>query len=750
MDDYLNTVKELLDKLALEVVMLEPEDVPGLGVVLNRLDEIIGVFEEAGKESFADFGKAMKSIAEKLLLGDLAEPEVGIKQIGDGVSLFQEISRDADDVGTASKKIAKYLSECGLSDAMPADGEGEESKEDAEEKQDGTMPDISQDRELVENFIMEALEHLGTIEVNVLALEQDPGNREVLDAIFRPFHTIKGVSGFLNLSDINRLGHEVETLLDDARNEKLTVDETITDVVLDAVDLMKAMINHLRQELETGTVEPADFGLEAFFDRLRKLQVGEVEEVQTSESPPKGDGTDTGTILVEKGIVTDQDVAEALEKQAGPPPSDKKIGEILLEDKKATAREVAGALRDQKTLRGASGVGEKGAESARFVKVDTQKLDNMVDMVGELVITQAMLGEDMSGLVGQDKKLYANLGQLRRITSEIQKISMSMRMIPIKQTFQKMIRLVRDLSKKSGKQVSLDMIGEETEIDRNMVDEIYDPLVHMVRNSIDHGIERPEVRKAMGKPEAGTVVLKAYHKGGNIVIEISDDGRGLDRDKIIKKAIERNLIRSGENVSDQEIYGLVFQPGFSTADEVTDVSGRGVGMDVVKRAIDKLRGALDIDSVKDQGTTVLMKLPLTLAIIDGITVRAGDRDYIIPTTSVVESIRPDRADCNTVVDRGEMIKIRESLYPLVRLHELFEFEPAHHNPWEAIVVVAETDGRRKCILVDELIGKQEIVIKSLGEQLKGVKGMAGGAILADGRVGLILDVPGLFEISENR
>lgn len=364
------------------------------------------------------------------------------------------------------------------------------------------------------------------------------------------------------------------------------------------------------------------------------------------------------------------------------------------------------------------------------------------------MITQAMLGEDMSGLVGQDKKLYSNLGQLRRITSEIQKISMSMRMIPIKQTFQKMIRLVRDLSRKSDKKVSLDIIGEETEIDRNMVDEIYDPLVHMVRNSIDHGIERPDVRKAMGKPEGGTVVLKAYHKGGNIVIEISDNGRGLDRDKIIKKAIERNLIRSGENVSDQEVYGLIFQPGFSTADEVTDVSGRGVGMDVVKRGLDKLRGALDIDSVKDQGTTVLMKLPLTMAIIDGITVRAGDRDYIIPTGSVLESLRPDRADCNTVVDRGEMIKIRGTLYPLVRLHELFEFEPVHHNPWEAIVVVAETDGRRKCILVDELIGKQEIVIKSLGEQLKGVKGMAGGAILADGRVGLILDVPGLFEISE--
>lgn len=750
MEDYLNTAKELLDKLALEVVMLEPNDVPGLGVVLNRLDEVIGVFKEGGKESFADFGKAIKSIAKKLLLGDLSEPGVGIKQIEDGVSLFQEILRDAEDVEAVSTKIAKYLSECGLSDTMPADIEGKERKEGAEEKQHGTMPDISQDRELVENFIMEAMDHLGTIEVNVLALEQDPENLEVINAIFRPFHTIKGVSGFLNLSDINRLGHEVETLLDDARNQKLTVDETITDVVLDAVDLMKAMINHLREQLETGTVEPADFGLQAFFDRLRKLQVGEVEEVQTSESLPKGDGTDTGTILVEKGIVTDQDVARALVKQAGPPRSDKRIGEILLEDKKVTAREVAGALRDQNTLRGASGVGDKGAESARFVKVDTQKLDNMVDMVGELVITEAMLGQDVSVLVGQDKKLYANLGQLRRITSEIQRISMSMRMIPIRQTFQKMIRLVRDLSRKSGKQVSLDMIGEETEIDRNMVDEIYDPLVHMVRNSIDHGIERSDVRKAMGKPEAGTVVLKAYHKGGNIVIEISDDGRGLDRDKIIKKAVERNLIRSGENISDQEVYSLIFQPGFSTADEVTDVSGRGVGMDVVKRALDKLRGALDIDSVKDQGTTVLMKLPLTLAIIDGITVRAGDRDYIIPTASVVESLRPDRADCNTVLDRGQMIKIRETLHPLVRLHQLFDFEPAHHNPWEAIVVVAESDGRRKCILVDELVGKQEVVIKSLGEQLKGVKGMAGGAILADGRVGLILDVPGLFEISEKR
>ncbi|MBW1739583.1 MAG: chemotaxis protein CheA [Deltaproteobacteria bacterium] len=727
MEGYLNTVKELLDKLALEVVMLEPDDVQGFGVVLNRLDEVIGVSTEAGEASFANLGRAIKSIAEKLVLGEVSAPEEGIKQIEKGVSLFQEVLRDAEDGKSASERIARFLVECGISDTDGSKSEAGGSKSEDAEKAGETMPDIDQDRELVESFIIEALEHLGNIEVNVLALEQDPENREVIDAIFRPFHTIKGVSGFLNLSDINRLAHEVETLLNGARNQKLTVDETLTDTVLDAVDLIKAMINHLKEELDTGVVQPADFGLEAFLDRLRRLQAREVEKVQTETAHVlAGDGADAGKILIEKGGVAEPDVAKTLEKQKELSGPGKKLGE----------------------LRRALGVAEVGVEASRFVKVDTQKLDNMVDMVGELVITQAMLGQDISGLASQNKKLYTNLGQLRRITSEIQRISMSMRMIPIRQTFQKMIRLVRDLSRKSGKQVSLEMTGEETEIDRNMVDEIYDPLVHMVRNSVDHGIEKPNVRKAKGKPEVGTLKLKAYHKGGNIVIEISDDGGGLDRDKIIEKAIERNVIRSGENMTDQEVYSLILQPGFSTADVVTDVSGRGVGMDVVKRALDKMRGSLDIHSVKDQGTTILMKLPLTLAIIDGVMVRAGDRNYIIPTVSVVESLRPDRADCTTVVDKGEMVKIRENLYPLIRLHELFDFEPAYYNPWEAIVVVVESDGRRKCILVDELVGKQEIVIKSLGEQLKRVQGMAGGAILADGRVGLILDVPGLFTLSE--
>ena len=750
MTDSLDSTKQLLDKLALEVVMLEPNDVQGLGGVLNRLEEVIGVFSQAGEDALVGLGTAIKSIVEKLVMDEHPEPEEGIQQIEKGASLFQELLRDSENGQSVSDKTERFLVECGLADTAESGDTGDDSKSDEPETGDALVADIAQDRELLDSFIMEAQEHLGTIEVNVLSLEQDPENLDTINAIFRPFHTIKGVSGFLNLSDINRLAHQVEALLDDARNQKLAVNEAVTDLVLDAVDLMNAMINHLKQGIETGTFEPVDFGLEPFFDRIRKLQAPEAEGAETeTEEMPAEDGADVGKLLIEKGVVGEPDIAEALEKQNLPDGKGKKLGELLIADKKATARDVAGALRDQKRIRGGGGSEEKGVESDRIVKVATEKLDNMVDMVGELVITQDMLREDISVLASQSKSLYTNIGQLRRITAEIQRISMSMRMVPIKQTFQKMIRLVRDLSKKSGKKVMLEMIGEETEIDRNMVDEIYDPLVHMVRNSIDHGIETPDERKAKGKPETGTVTLKAYHKGGNIVIEISEDGKGLDRDKIINKAIERNLIQSNENMSDNEVYGLIFQPGFSTADKVTDVSGRGVGMDVVKRAIDKLRGGLDINSVKDQGTTILMKLPLTMAIIDGITVRAGDRNYIIPTVSVVESLRPDREDCTTVAGKGEMIKIRDSLYPLVRLHRFFDFEPVHDNPWESIVVVAESDNKRKCILVDELVGKQEVVIKSLGEQLKNVKGMAGGAILADGRVGLILDVPGLFELSEN-
>ncbi|MBW2109039.1 MAG: chemotaxis protein CheA [Deltaproteobacteria bacterium] len=745
MNESMEKAAILVDELALKAVMLDPKDMEGLGAVLNCLDELADVFKNAGSHPFADLTNALKALCEELVLDKHPEPERTVKHLGDGVSLFQALIRETDYPEACAEKISGFVRRCGFSKTQT--GTSKDSPSSGPVRDTRVAPDLIQDRELIEGFVAESLEHLSAIEVNVLLLEQDPENLEVLNAIFRPFHTVKGVSGFLNLTDINRLAHEVETLLDEARDNKLAVDETLTDLILDAVDLMKAMIEDLRRCVQTGVFGETDFELDIFLDRLRKIpvQVGTTGSA-TVQYRPRGNGTDTGDILVKKGVVSEQEVAEALEKQKK---LGKRVGEILIQEHKVTSRDVVEALREQKRLRGVFPGGSAKKESAAFVKVDTQKLDNMMDMVGELVITQAMLDQNIDRLTAQDKQLYSNLSQMGRITSEIQRISMSLRMVPIKQTFHKMIRLVRDLSKKSGKLVDLEMIGEDTELDRNMVDEIYDPLVHMVRNAVDHGIEAPEVRKNAGKVDHGTLLLKAYHKGGNIVIEISEDGRGLDREKIVARAMEQGLISSAEGMSDQDVYSLIFQPGFSTADKITDVSGRGVGMDVVEQAVEKMRGKVEIQSEKGRGTTVLMKLPLTLAIIDGMMVRAGDRDFIIPSVSVVESIRPDRSDCNTVANRGEMIRIRNTLYPLVRVHKAFDFEPNHADPWEAIVVVAESDGRRKCLMVDELVGKNEVVIKSLGERLKNIKGIAGGAILADGRVGLILDVAGLFEVSEH-
>jgi len=313
---------------------------------------------------------------------------------------------------------------------------------------------------------------------------------------------------------------------------------------------------------------------------------------------------------------------------------------------------------------------------------------------------------------------------------------------------------VRDLGKKSGKEVRLVMSGEETEIDRNMVEEIYEPMVHMIRNSVDHGLEPPEERKAAGKPARGAIWLKAYHKGGDIVIEIRDDGHGLNREKILEKAVSRGIVREGDHLTEGEINNLVFQPGFSTADKVTDISGRGVGMDVVRtRIVEKLRGRVDLQTTPGQGTAVFMRMPLTLAIVDGMIVRISGERYIIPTLAIQETFRPKQTECHSITGDGEMIMFRDRLVPLVRLERLFSLnggstpEGAGKAPWEQLAVVVENQTNRRCLLADELMGQEEVVIKNLGGQLQHVKGIAGGAILGDGRVGLILDIAGIMEIS---
>ncbi len=745
-------IVQLLNDLAADVVMLEPGDLSSLGPLLKSIEELEKPDVSAGFEYILPRAEQFRDAIVTIIFEEFKEPEKSIELLSTSISEMQEVLRNGADIchRVASVESVEPLEAMAdVTEDVVVEVEPEAVDEDQSQDLDDELfvgVDLSQDQDLYQGFIAESNEHLDTIEENILNLEQDPENLEILNSIFRPFHTIKGVSGFMNLKQMNVIAHHLENLLDDARNQKFYLDGDATDLILDGVDFLKKMLEQLNLALDGGA--PESMPVKPFLQRidtLHKVLLGgesAVESFLDDEVVPPA--PKLGEILVEEGVISSDDLAGALVEQqvaaaAEPEKAPKKIGKILVDQKKTDVKTVARAIRQQKQKKDVAGGGGSS------IKVDMEKLDNLVDMVGELVIVQAMIHQDpdISDLVS--RKVTENMAQLGRITSSLQKVAMSMRMVPIKQTFGKMVRLVRDLAKKTEKEIDLVMFGEETEIDRNMVDLIYDPMVHMIRNSADHGLETPEQRRVAGKDDVGTITLKAYHGGGNVIIEIVDDGRGLNLEKIRQKAIEKGLLNENDQPTDQELCNMILAPGFSTADKITDVSGRGVGMDVVKKAIEKLRGVIEIDSSLGQGSVVTIKVPLTLAIIDGMVVIVGHERYIIPTLNVVESLRPLKEQYHTVQGQGELIKVRDHLLPLVRLHQVFHSEAQTTNPWEALVVVVEHESEQFCLLVDELVGKQEIVIKSLGERLKELPGIAGGAIMGDGRVGLILDVAGLFK-----
>jgi len=764
MSEEKEIITSLLDQLAAEVMVLEPGDLMTYGEVLSRLEQLAIACGGGDQQVLARLAEGLKAHLESMILGQTTDQEKGVELLQEGVSLGQSLMRgDVDEqsadqflarIGQGGETAAPATAESSQEEAAapPAAPEGQPEAPPA--PAETVEPLSSEDAELMAGFVSEAMEHLESIEVNALLLEDSPEDQEILNAVFRPFHTIKGVSGFLNLGDINHLAHALENLLDQARSGNLIIDSEAVDVILAGVDMLRQMISEAQEAADQGRPRRG-FDTSELEARLKAVLEGaggrqessaaspEEAEASPEEAAASGEHPPLGEILVDQGAVAPQEVERALEKQQKG--VSKRIGEILVQDGAAEPKEVAQGLKLQKKM-----TGGKTAQQ-QSVKIDTQKLDNLLDMVGELVIAQSMVEANphVQAAIG-DRKLAADLAQLARITTELQKSTMSMRMVPIKQTFQKMVRVVRDTAKKAGKKVRLELEGETTEIDRNMVEKFYDPLMHMVRNSVDHGIETPQERRAAGKPEEGLVVLSAYHKGGNVCVEIRDDGRGLDREKILAKALENGIIQDTEGISDDEVYHLILKPGFSTAEVVTEISGRGVGMDVVQKAIDELRGKIEIRTEKGKGTTFTIALPLTLAIIDGMVVEVGEDRFILPTVAVAESLRPGREDYSTVQGRGEMIMIRGNLLPLVRLHDIVEVEPKERDPWNALVVVVEHHGSKRCLLVDRLVGRQEVVIKSLGESLKGVKVVAGGAIMGDGRVGLILDVEGVFKAQDGK
>jgi len=593
---------------------------------------------------------------------------------------------------------------------------------------------LAGDPELLNDFILESKEHLTSIELQLLTLDQDHGNGEAIHAIFRGFHTIKGMAGFLDQDAIREVAHEVETILDLARNGALPITAAVIDRILESKDYLNRCLTELETMLQTGK-PPAPAENAALIEAIRSLGTAPAPTmVVAPESKPAAAEGAPPLPACPPEPVTEGLIELARELSAAPAEPGPETDGAPADTAGLPAPENPEAVK----------ITETKSAVARSIKVDTGKLDYLVDMVGEMVIAQSLVKHDPDLATGLKPRLARNLSQLARITDDVQRTAMSMRMIPVGQLFQKTGRLVRDLSRKYGKQVDLDLEGEDTELDRNIVEELADPLMHMVRNAIDHGIEMPEERVRAGKPATARLTLKAGHQAGHIIIQVSDDGRGLDKEKILRKAREKNLIPAGAELTESEIFNLIFQPGFSTADKVTDVSGRGVGMDVVRKHVQKLRGRVDASSVSGQGSSFLMKLPLTLAIIDGLVVGVGKQRYIVPIFAVREMLKPAEDAISTVQGKQEMAMVRGALLPVIRLHQRFNLKPRFDQPWESLLIVSESGGRQFCLMVDELIGKQEVVIKSLGETMQNIPGVAGGAILGDGRVGLILDLEGLF------
>ena len=587
----------------------------------------------------------------------------------------------------------------------------------------------SVDRETLSEFLNDCEDNIGLVEESLLALEGSPGDAEEINNVFRAVHTLKGSSGILNLTFISQLAHRAESLLSKIRDRELEYNGWHADLALWSIDMLKELVCGVKDRF---VEKPRKY--DELLNLLTDAEAGRARPLTSSFMMP-AQGPRVGDILVMNQKVS-RETVEKLAHDGG----SGAIGINCVKSGGVSVSDVAHALRTQKAVHD---------DEDSTLRVRVSRVDKLINMVGELVIAQSMVMQDELVKSGTYYAFSKKVSQAGKIVRELQDLSLTMRMIHFKATFQKIARLVRDLSAKNGKLVEFVALGKDTEVDRNLVELINDALVHMIRNSLDHGIEKPDEREAAKKPRKGNITLSAYNMSGNIVVEIEDDGRGLDKTRILKKAIEKGIIKTGDGMSDDDIFNLIFLPGFSTAETVTDISGRGVGMDVVKNSIAALKGKIFIKSIPGFGCTFTIKIPLTMAITDGMLVRAGNHRYIIPTVNIQMSFRPVPDAISTISGRGEMVMLRKKMLPIVRLHKIFGIEKAIEDPCQALLMVIEDGSFHYALLVDELMGQHQLVSKSLHGSIGKVPGISGGAILGDGRVGLIIDTAAIAKFHEH-
>jgi two-component system chemotaxis sensor kinase CheA len=756
----MNELEKLLEHIAADLVMVDPEDLPALAGIHENFQQLNKIIAD-DSTAIAVVAQNCAGLISNVILRDVENSDDALAIINDAVTGLQGIIRDKRDPSEVRfpKEVYQSLSEEVSSEAVvkpPEDKKSESTKKTEiknEKKNVSAKPEENKgekesmilnvkggDTELLGDFITEGREHCSTAEESLMELETDSENNSAIDAIFRGFHTIKGAAGFLELGPIILLTHESETFLDMARKGEIIIQGKVADAIFGSIDALRSLFDGIEEAMNGDGSFDGTKVISSLLDNLRQLIANKGQQSETDELECDT-GKRVGDILIDMGATKQTDIDNALSKKETP---DEKIGQTLVKQGKVPAKAVVHALRQQQKTRDI-----RTKTVKEMVKIDTERLDKLVDTIGELVIAESMVGQDEQILAMASTKIVRNISHLNKITRELQEMGMAMRLVPIKGAFQKLSRAVRDLSKKSGKKANLNLSGEDSEVDRGIVESIGDPLMHMVRNSLDHGLETPEERIKAGKPETGNVWIRAFHKGGNIYFEIEDDGRGLNKEKILSKAAERGLISANKEMTDKEIYNLVLLPGFSTASKITNISGRGVGMDVVRKNIDSMRGHLEMESQPGKGTKFSMQLPLTLAIIDGMLVGVGNEKFIIPTLSVVESLRLTPEMISTIAEKGEMISLRGELLPIFKTRNLFSRPKSNKTSADSTVVVVDDMNRRVGLVVDELFGQHQIVIKSLGPMFKEQKWISGGAILSDGTIGLIIDVSGIIKLANS-
>lgn len=591
--------------------------------------------------------------------------------------------------------------------------------------------EFSQDPALLQEFLIESEELLEGMNQDLVALEQAPDDTELLNRIFRALHTIKGTSGFLNFDPVVRLSHRAEDVLNTLRRSEVEFSRRIMDALLAARDQLSIMLQDIR---EGGLKDYALDGL-----------IAELEAVQKPAPAPSR----LGDILVAEGVIAPGALQDVLQQQAQSGEI-RKIGELLVEKGLASQTDVSNALARQK--RQADSV-----IAAQTMRVDVRKLDELINLVGELVLERNRLFQlsrelSMGRLEMQDltEAFSQSTARLSFITEELQAAGLRARMVPIDTVFRKFPRLVRDVAHNLKKEVDLLVSGEDTELDKTMVEMIGDPLVHLVRNSLDHGLELPDVRESAGKPRKGTIRLEARQEGDQIIISVADDGAGIDPARIAKKAMEKGLVTADRlrTMTTREILDFVFLPGFSTAEKISDLSGRGVGMDVVRSNLTKLNGTIELESKLGAGTTVFLRLPLTLAILPVLLVEVGNEIYALPLRSVVETARIRATELHRF-EGSELLHLRGETVPLLRLRQIFKVQYRADEKGSDKVVILGIGEKRIALLVDNLIGQESTVIKPLGSYLHHCSGIAGATISGDGRVRLVLDPADLLASASN-